>query len=56
MKKYAINGRTVTVRKGSLAHRVLDSKYIIPVLGLVGTMGAATMIYITVIMWACVLG
>ena len=56
MKKYRINDRTVTVRKGSLAHRVLDSKYIMPLLGLIGATGMVALIYANVIIWSCVLG
>lgn len=56
MKKYAINGRTVTVRKGSFAHRVLDSKYIIPLLWFTGVVGASVAMYALVVGWACVLG
>ena len=56
MKKYAINGRIVTVRKGSIAHKILDSKYIVPLLWFAGVVGAAIAMYALVVGWACVLG
>lgn len=53
MKKYSIDGRTITVRKNSFAHRFIEHGIPWAVLGSV--LGVIAIIYGLSIMWAGIL-
>lgn len=55
MKKYKINGHTVSVRKSSFAHKFIESEYGIP-FAVIGTvlLGIAG-VYCLAVMWAGIL-
>lgn len=56
MKKYKINGRTITVRKGSLVHKFIESKYGIPCAVIGTALFVIAFIYCLAVMWAGILG
>lgn len=56
MKKYNINGRTITVRKGGITHKFIESNYGVP-FAVIGTVLAGIAgVYCLAIMWAGILG